>query len=168
MSHERGKSKLQANYMTLNKFLRFYVAPVYRRLICLSIGQFDSFYLNPDVPSTPSVNIHEEMIKYGNQPGKRILEIGSREVTGKSSARSDFSKATYVGFDYHAGTNVDIVGDAHQLTSYFSEEEKFDVIYSVAVFEHLSMPWVVANEIRKLLNIGGLAVLSGNSAQTVK
>ena len=54
-----------------------------------------------------------------------------------------------------AGPNVDIVGDAHRLSSYFDEAEPFDLIYSSAVFEHLAMPWVVAGEIAKLLKVGG-------------
>jgi hypothetical protein len=85
----------------------------------------------------------------------RILEIGSREVTGESSARKRFAKAEYVGFDYYAGPNVDVVGDAHRLSSYFAGQ-KFDIIYSSAVFEHLAMPWIAATEILKLLEVGGL------------
>ncbi|HMO71543.1 MAG TPA: methyltransferase domain-containing protein [Paracoccaceae bacterium] len=89
-----------------------------------------------------------------NHPGVKVLEIGSRVVTG-SNFRGRFSRASYVGFDFYAGENVDVVGDAHRLTSYFDEGEKFDLIFSSAVFEHLHMPWVVAEEIAKLLNVGG-------------
>ena len=81
------------------------------------------------------------------------MEIGSREVTGPSSARDQLLQ--YVGMDVQAGPNVDIVGDAHRLSSYFDEAEPFDLIYSSAVFEHLAMPWVVAGEIAKLLKVGG-------------
>ena len=89
-----------------------------------------------------------------NKPGVRVLEIGSRVVTG-SNFRNKFDKANYVGFDFHDGENVDIVGDAHKLSTYFSNEEKFDLIFSSAVFEHLHMPWVAAEEINKLIRIGG-------------
>lgn len=89
-----------------------------------------------------------------NKEGFRILEIGSRNVTG-TNLRNRFSKATYVGFDFYAGENVDIVGDAHKLSSYFSGNEQFDLIFSSAVFEHLHMPWIVATEIQKLLKVGG-------------
>jgi len=94
------------------------------------------------------------LTEIGNHPGKRILEIGSREVTGKSDARNRFSHAQYIGFDYYPGPNVDVVGDAHKLSEYF--DERFDIIYSSAVFEHCAMPWVVATEISKLLNVGGM------------
>lgn len=95
----------------------------------------------------------------GNKPGMRILEIGSREVTGESVARQEYSKAKYVGFDYYPGKNVDVVGDAHRLSTYFETEEKFDIVYSSACFEHFAMPWVVAIEIAKVLKVGGLVFI---------
>lgn len=89
-----------------------------------------------------------------NRPGLRVLEIGSRNVTG-ANFRQKFSAAEYIGFDFYAGENVDVVGDAHRLSTYFSSEERFDLIFSSAVFEHLHMPWVAAQEIHKLLKVGG-------------
>jgi hypothetical protein len=91
-----------------------------------------------------------------NRPGMRVLEVGSRVVTG-ANCRSLFARAEYVGFDFYPGPNVDVVGDAHRLTTYFPEGTKFDLIFSSAVFEHLHMPWLVAEEIQKLLPIGGMA-----------
>jgi SAM-dependent methyltransferase len=88
-----------------------------------------------------------------NKHNLRVLEIGSRNVTG-SNLRHLFDKADYVGFDFYPGENVDVVGDAHKLSSYF-EGAQFDLIFSSAVFEHLHMPWVVATEIEKLLKVGG-------------
>lgn len=108
---------------------------------------------------TPSNVSHAKWRPYlyelANKQGMRILEIGSREVTGKSIDRDRFDKATYIGFDYYAGENVDVVGDVHQLSSYFDEDEKFDLIYTSACFEHFAMPWIVAEEISKLLKVGG-------------
>jgi len=102
---------------------------------------------------------HQKWQKYlyeiGNKPGMRVLEIGSREVTGASNARNEFGRADYVGFDFYPGNNVDVVGDAHRLSSYFSDCEKFDIVYSSACFEHFAMPWIVAIEIAKILKIGG-------------
>jgi hypothetical protein len=89
-----------------------------------------------------------------NRKGVRILEIGSRNVTG-AKIRTYFPDADYVGFDIYPGENVDVVGDAHQLRTYFSEQDKFDLILSSSVFEHLYMPWVVAIEIQKMLKVGG-------------
>jgi Methyltransferase domain len=111
-----------------------------------------------DVPMSQTIshqNWRKLLYQLGNKEGLRVLEIGSREVTGPSDARQQFSKAQYVGFDYYAGRNVDIVGDAHRLSSYFKEEERFDLIYTSACFEHFAMPWLVAVEIAKLLKVGG-------------
>lgn len=107
----------------------------------------------------PPVHVgHSKWVDYlaehFNKPGMRILEIGSRNVTG-TNLRGRFFNAEYVGFDFYAGENVDVVGDAHRLSSYFDQEQRFDLIFSSAVFEHLHMPWVVAEEIRKLLKVGG-------------
>ena len=114
-------------------------------------------YLKKDVPKRIFGHLEwkNHLYRNWNITGKRILEIGSREVTGKSVAREKFSNAEYIGFDYYPGENVDMVGDAHKLTQYFKPEDKFDLIYSSACFEHFAMPWVVAVEISKLLNVGG-------------
>lgn len=130
----------------------------YRKLHLMAESRFDSHYFSPEI-TPPRMVGHDAWQEYlysqCNRPGLRILEIGSREVTGASVARQRFAAATYVGFDFYAGPNVDVVGDAHRLSSYF-DDQKFDLIYSSAVFEHLAMPWVVATEIAKLLNVGGL------------
>jgi hypothetical protein len=133
---------------------------LYRIFIKLILSHFDKSYLDPDVPISNIVSHKNWMAylsKYGNHKGMKILEIGSREVTGPSAARHSFSNAEYVGFDYYPGPNVDIVGDAHKLSHYF--DEKFDLVYSSAVFEHLAMPWVIALEISKVLKIGGLVFI---------
>ncbi len=106
-------------------------------------------------PESVSHNNWEKyLISKFNTNGTRILEVGSRNVTG-ANRRSKFSNAEYVGFDFYDGENVDVVGDAHKLSDYFDDSDKFDLIFSSAVFEHLHMPWVAALEISKMLKIGG-------------
>jgi SAM-dependent methyltransferase len=142
----------------MNKSVRKVLLAI-RKLPLMLESRFDRNYLSPDVPMSSAVshrNWQAYLTEVGNKPGMKILELGSREVTGKSIARQQFDRATYVGFDYYPGENVDIVGDAHRLSSYFAPEEKFDVVYSSACFEHFAMPWVVALEITKILKVGGL------------
>lgn len=130
----------------------------YRKFIGLFGSFADHRYLDPNVPMSRLVghsNYLQHLTNIGNHKGIKILEIGSREVTGRSDARKRFSEAEYVGFDYYPGTNVDVIGDAHKLSQYF-RDEKFDIIYSSAVFEHFAMPWLVAIEIAKLLKVGGI------------
>ncbi len=88
-------------------------------------------------------------------PGCRVLEIGSREVSGTSRRASFPNVAKYVGFDLHAGPGVDIAGDAHELTRHF-EAGSFDAVFSCSVFEHLAFPWKVAMETNSILRTGGL------------
>jgi len=130
-------------------------------------SKFDKLFLVKDVPMSSKithVKWQQYLYELGNKPGMRILEVGSREVTGSSDARKHFSKAEYVGFDFYAGDNVDVVGDAHQLSNYFKENEKFDIIYSSACFEHFAMPWVVATEMAKLLKVGGIVFVETHFA----
>ncbi len=119
--------------------------------------EFSSSQFGHSVPE-PKFVPHSKWMSYlsnsFNRPGVRILEIGSRNVTG-GATRRPFSSAHYVGFDFYEGENVDVVGDAHKLSSYFGDDEKFDLIFSSAVFEHFHMPWIVAQEIQKLVKIGG-------------
>jgi 2-polyprenyl-3-methyl-5-hydroxy-6-metoxy-1,4-benzoquinol methylase len=98
-------------------------------------------------------NIKKLAQKLGCVEGVKFLEVGSRNVTGPSQIRNSIELAggSYVGFDFYEGENVDVVGDAHKLSDYF--DYKFDVVYSSAVFEHLAMPWVVATEIAKIMNV---------------
>lgn len=89
-----------------------------------------------------------------NKPGLRVLELGSRNVTGVN-LRSLFSEADYTGFDFYPGENVDVVGDIHRLSACFEAGTQFDLIFCSAVLEHLHMPWVAAVEIQKMLKLGG-------------
>ena len=93
----------------------------YRTFMRLFGSAFDHRYLDSHVPLS-RIASHKNHMRYlsdvGNHTGKSILEIGSREVTGKSMAKELFSDARYVGFDYYPGNNVDIVGDAHRLSEY--------------------------------------------------
>jgi SAM-dependent methyltransferase len=128
------------------------------KLAARSTAWLDGSFLTKDVPLSTQVshqNWRGYLQKAGNHAGMRILEIGSREVTGASTARRSFANAQYVGFDFYPGANVDVVGDAHKLSSYFANDAPFDIIYSSACFEHFAMPWIVAVEIAKLLKIGG-------------
>ncbi len=129
-----------------------------RRIPLFVEARFDNRFLADDVAPPRKVthaNWQNALLELANVKGARVLEVGSREVTGKSSFRKQFSKAEYIGFDYYSGSNVDIVGDAHKLSSYFDPGTEFDLIFSSASFEHFAMPWVVSQEICKLLRVGG-------------
>ena len=142
----------------MKKLLKRLALGSYRTFARLA-SPLDRGFLVDDVPMSETVS-HQKWQEYlyriGNKEGLRILEIGSREVTGLSEARQRFAAAEYVGFDFYPGSNVDVVGDVHRLSSYFKEGEQFDIIYTSACFEHFSMPWLVAPEIAKMLKVGGI------------
>ncbi len=90
-----------------------------------------------------------------NARSGRVLEIGSRLVSpGAVSNRSLFP--SYVGIDIHPAPNVDAVVDAHAISRTLGCGT-FDGVFSLAVLEHLSAPWLVAREINSSLRPGGLA-----------
>lgn len=92
-----------------------------------------------------------------SRDGGRMLEIGSRDRSG-SSYRSWFPGIDeFVGLDVTAGPGVDVVGDAHHMSRCLSG--KFDFAFSIAVFEHLLMPWKVALELNSVLKMGGRALI---------
>jgi SAM-dependent methyltransferase len=89
----------------------------------------------------------------------RVLEIGSRNVSGNVRRHLFPSVSEYVGFDIHAGDNVDVVGDAHRLSEALPRDH-FDAVFCISVFEHLAMPWKVAVEMNRVLRKGGLVFVA--------
>ena len=125
----------------------------------LSLGmpsKYDQQYF-PSPTKRPTIARHGKIWDWAsqfNQEKTRVLEIGSRCVASDSKWKRYLPKVNYTGLDILNGKNVDLVGDAHNLSKYFSNES-FDLIISLAVFEHLAMPWLVAEEIAKVLKVGG-------------
>lgn len=62
--------------------------------------------------------------------------------------------ANFIGTDFQAGLDVDVVADAHCLSLAFPLDY-FDVIISVSIFEHIQYPWIAAAEVAKILKPGG-------------
>jgi len=95
--------------------------------------------------------------KLGALPSARVLDLGGRNRSGVD--RSTMFNATNVSvLDILPGSNVDFVGDAHQLQTLFAPKT-FDAVASISVFEHLLMPWKVVLAINHVLKPGGLAYI---------
>ena len=73
------------------------ILKVYLKSSLFIEDKFDKSYLKSDVPK-PKIASHQKWQNYlyeiGNKQGMRILEIGSRELTGLSNARREFHNAT--------------------------------------------------------------------------
>jgi len=91
-----------------------------------------------------------------NKPGKHILKIGSREFSDTAETfHSTFYNAECTGIDIIAGNGVDIVCDCHKLEEFF-QANTFDLVYFLAVLEHLYAPWLMPSQISRILKLGGM------------
>ena len=88
-----------------------------------------------------------------------ILEIGSRARSGNTLRDLMPAHLDYVGLDIIEGPNVDVIGDAHQLSHHFPAG-LFDAIFAVSVVEHILMPWKLALEMNRVMAMGGLGYLA--------
>lgn len=61
----------------------------------------------------------------------------------------------YIMSDFIDGDDVDVVADAHTLSTTFNRHY-FDLILGYSIFEHLEKPWIVSAEINKILKPDGL------------
>lgn len=96
------------------------------------------------------------------EPG-RLLEVGSRARSGITRRDMLPEGWSYVGLDVMKGPNVDVVGDAHELSS-IVEPESFDAVMAFSVLEHLLMPWKFAIELNKVLKPGGIGIFTTHQA----
>jgi hypothetical protein len=92
------------------------------------------------------------------KPKGEFLEIGARARSGNTYNQFLPSSWNYTGFDILDGPNVDVVGDAHDLSSTLFPES-VDAFLSIATFEHLAMPWKVALELNAVLRTGGIGLV---------
>jgi len=90
-------------------------------------------------------------------PAPRVIELGTRR---SNPAVSTLHKvwvphaAEYLGVDYEAGLDVDIVADVHRLSEAVGADS-VDAVVSSSTFEHIKYPWVAALEIARVLRPGG-------------
>jgi len=89
-----------------------------------------------------------------NAPGKRVLNLGSGNGHFDHYLHKDIKP---LHLDISSSVrNLDIIADAHCLPF---KDRCFEVVYSIAVIEHLKRPWVAMDEIARVLRSGGHVVL---------
>lgn len=104
--------------------------------------------------------------RLGDMKTGRVLEIGSRNRSVIVRKGLIPAQLEYVGLDILPGENVDLVGDAHELSLLFPSES-FDAIFSMSVFEHLMMPWKAVIEMNRVLKPGGLIMVTSHQTWPV-
>ena len=87
----------------------------------------------------------------------KVLDIGGRNRSNLDRSK-EYPDQDITVLDIHKGDNVDIIGDAHELDEIFPAKS-FEAVFSVAVFEHLAMPWKVALGINHCLQDKGIAYI---------
>ena len=110
---------------------------------------------------------HIALNEMRNRGSGSILEIGSRARSG-ISRREQFTPPgwEYVGFDVMAGTNVDVVGDAHDISGHFPAGA-FDAVIAMSVLEHLMMPWKFIVELNRILKLGAIGLFVTHQAYPI-
>lgn len=85
-----------------------------------------------------------------------ILDVGSLDVNG--SYRSLFNRDNwhYLGLDVQRGPNVDFVSAPY---SWDLSSNSFDVVISGQALEHVEYPWIIMQEISRVLKPGGLCCI---------
>jgi len=79
-----------------------------------------------------------------------VVEIGSRKSPGSLYTERLPVGSHYLGFDIKDGPNVDVVGDAHEISRYFGPST-VDAAFSLSTIEHLAMPWKAVVDLNVIL-----------------
>ena len=82
-----------------------------------------------------------------------VLEIGSKDYGNTSSFRDFYVTNEYIGIDLEPGKGVDKVGDLTQDCAGLPEDY-FALAICCSVLEHTRKPWIMAENITKLVKTG--------------
>lgn len=131
----------------------------YKEIVKAELLVYLAAMLNFSRKKEADVDLLSEFVKLLQQrETASVLEVGGRDIGGNVYRDKIPQSISYTSMDIHAGPGVNVVGDAHNLRSVFSASS-FDGVFSVAVFEHLAMPWKVIMEVNHVLKMDGLLLI---------
>jgi SAM-dependent methyltransferase len=87
-----------------------------------------------------------------------VLEVGSKDYGSTINFR-ELYRGEYVGVDLEAGKGVDVVADLSAGLGGL-EEDRFALAICCSVLEHTPTPWVMAENLSRLLRPGGALYIS--------
>lgn len=90
---------------------------------------------------------------------KVIVEIGSRDLNGSIRDLFIHEGWEYTGYDLHDGSAVDVVLE-HPWNWPEIRDASVDVVLCTQTLEHCHEPWMVLNEIKRIVRPGGLIYLN--------
>lgn len=103
-------------------------------------------------------NIRREEIE-----GKRVLEVGARDVNGSLCPLiKEYKPGEYIGTDMIQGPGVDVLCDAGRLVERFGAES-FDAVVCTEVIEHVRDWKTVICNIKTVCRRGGIILLTTRS-----
>lgn len=87
-----------------------------------------------------------------------VIEIGTRRTDGRAVHHRSWrlDSCEWIGVDFQAGDDVDVVADAHRLAF---ADCSVDVVLAISTWEHVRLPWVAAAEVARVLRFGGIAFI---------
>lgn len=92
--------------------------------------------------------IDKSIFEYVNKfQGKMVLNLGAG-----SGTFDDFIQLKTINMDIRANRRIHVVADAHKLPF---KDGSIDCVFSNAVLEHVQFPWIISQEIYRVLKKGG-------------
>lgn len=91
---------------------------------------------------------------------KVIVEVGSKQEEGQldiADFRPFFPNSKYVGLDMRPGAGVDMVTNANNLPF---KDNSVDLVLCLETFEHADKPWLLAEEIQRVVKKTGTVIVS--------
>ncbi len=159
---QKIKARLKGCYLQFLNFLHSQLSQKTKNRLTGPYLKFLNFLHSPFVKrgvKDPYHAVFDEFFALGESlPSPSMLELGSRNRSGVLRRGMFPFCEDYIGFDVLEGEGVDVVGDAHNLSKYFPRD-RFDLCYSVSVFEHLMFPWKIALEMNRVLKTGGYVLV---------
>jgi SAM-dependent methyltransferase len=86
-------------------------------------------------------------------PRFKVLEVGSYNENGE--IKSLLNQSDYIGLDARAGTNVDIVQNAHDM----EYKDEFDLVLCFDTLEHDDKFWITMEKLKQAVKPGGWLLL---------
>jgi len=109
------------------------------------------------------INQYQLVLKNKKHLSGPFLEIGSRDYGSTRNLRSLFPEEDYVGVDLSEGKGVDTVLDLTRPIKELDQllgSTRFGTIFSFSVMEHCENPFLMAENMTRLLKPGGKIVIS--------
>jgi len=98
-----------------------------------------------------------------NIKNKSVLEVGSVNINGSlRSIIEALEPSLYIGVDIHMAPGVDVICNADNLVNHFGQE-KFDVLISTEMLEHVSNWQEVVSNFKKVLKPNGILLITTRS-----